>query len=438
MKINWFSPLPPASTDIAHYTTRVLPALSARAEVTLWTDQDGWDAALRKQAAVRPYPLEQMPWAELNRGDISIYHMGNDPRFHGALWQVSRRHPGVVVLHDVSLHQFFDGLYRMQWHDLESYLSLMEFYYGQKGRSDAAECFKHDGRNILYMAEHYPLTELALENALGVLVHTQSAFAALKREHRWPVAYAPLPFASTLGLPQAQSSRSSARARHSPYHLVVFGYIARNRRLDAVLTALAELPEREQFHLHIYGQIWDHNYIHARVDSLDLGQRVTVHGFVPEDELDAALAAAHLAINLRHPTMGEASGSQLRIWNHALPSLVTNTGWYATLPANTVAFVRPEHEVADIQGHLKEFLNDPARLAAMGEQGRRVLTEQHAPEAYVNVLLDLLTSAQRFRPRAVAERIAERAGALMSTWMDVANSEQTLRHVAAEIHTLSK
>ena len=39
MRLNWFSPLPPARTEIANYTVRLLPALCASCDVTLWTDQ---------------------------------------------------------------------------------------------------------------------------------------------------------------------------------------------------------------------------------------------------------------------------------------------------------------------------------------------------------------------------------------------------------------
>ena len=65
--------------------------------------------------------------------------------------------------------------------------------------------------------------------------------------------------------------------------------------------------------------------------------------------------------------MGEASVSQLQIWDHALPSLVTKVGWYACLPAETVAFVRPDHEIIDIHAHLRAFLSEPWRYAQMGE-----------------------------------------------------------------------
>ena len=197
MKLNWFSPLPPAPTDIGHFTTRVLPALAARADVTLWTDQPKWDQALTQFADVRPYELQRLPWADLNRADACIYNIGNNPLFHGSIWQIARQHSGVVILHDTTLHHFFDGLYRVQWRDLPGYLELMDYYYGPAGRHDGYECFTSEARNINDMAEKYPLTELATENALGVVVHTQPGFELLNRVGAPPLLSLPLPFAAT-------------------------------------------------------------------------------------------------------------------------------------------------------------------------------------------------------------------------------------------------
>ena len=154
MKLNWFFHCH-RRTDIAHYTARVLPALSQIAKVTLWTEQREWDRSLEDQATVRSFRLERMPWSEINRADACIYQIGNNPLFHGAIWQVSRLHAGVVVLHDFSLHHFFDGLYRVKWRDLESYQAVMETYYGEEGRRDAAESYHNEARNIGYMAERY-------------------------------------------------------------------------------------------------------------------------------------------------------------------------------------------------------------------------------------------------------------------------------------------
>ena len=120
------------------------------------------------------------------------------------------------------------------------------------------------------------------------------------------------------------------------------------------------------FRLDIYGPVWDSAYVRTQIQTLGLQGVVKLHGFVPAEELDAALATAHLAVNLRNPTMGESSFSQLQIWDHALPTLVSQVAWYAKLPENAVAFVRSEHEVLDIQRHLNAFIADPDRFSEMG------------------------------------------------------------------------
>jgi glycosyltransferase involved in cell wall biosynthesis len=439
MKLNWFSPLPPASTDIAHYTTRVLTPLSERAEVVLWTNNREWDERLSEHARVCFFEPARIAWQELNRADMSIYHIGNNPLFHGAIWQISRVSPGIVVLHDERLHHFFDGLYRAQWRDLPSYLAVMEAYYGAEGRRDAEACFRSDARNIDEMAERYPLTSLALENALGVVTHTRATFETLTTENRWPVAYLPLPFsagqnANRENTPPGVDDKTEA----STYRLIVFGYLGRNRRLEQLLEALAKFPSKERFRLDIYGQtLLDERHLRARIRSLGLKHLVALHGYVPEDELDEALARAHLAVNLRYPTMGEASGSQLRIWKHALPSLVSRVGWYSTLPSNTVAFVEPEREVSEIQMHLRAFLDDPASFGEMGQAGRRVLVEQHAPELYAQSIVDFVSHVQRFRTRPLYSQLAARTGALMSDWLGAAIPDRIAKTTATEITELT-
>jgi hypothetical protein len=135
--------------------------------------------------------------------------------------------------------------------------------------------------------------------------------------------------------------------------------------------------------------------------------------------------------------MGEASISQLRIWAHALPTLVTHIGWYASLPEDVVAHVRMEHESADIKRHLNAFLSSPGSFAEMGERGRRLLDEEHSVERYVEAVLDLAVSAQEFRPRAVAYQLAERVGISVSPWADALVSDEELHKAAEEIFILT-
>jgi ubiquinone/menaquinone biosynthesis C-methylase UbiE/glycosyltransferase involved in cell wall biosynthesis len=415
MRLNWFSPLPPQRSGIADYTMRLLPALTACAEVVLWTDQEAWEPRLEQYAPVRSYQLKDMPWVEINRGDMSVFHLGNNHRFHGEIWQISQRHAGLVILHDIALQQFFAGLYREQWRDRAGYVALMEHYYGTVGRQDA-EDFWAGRLSIDYMAQQYRLTRYAVEHALGVLLHTPRSVEELKHDIPCPLVYSPLPYPAAPPSDHRPQGAPKPRGDRPPYRLIIFGHISDNRRLGSVLQALAGFPDREAFHLDIYGELWDPQSTTQHLQALALQPLVTLHDFVPSAELEAALAAAHLAINLRFPTMGEASVSQLQIWDHALPSLVTRVGWYAGLPEETVAFVRPDHEIADIRSHLSAFLADPSRYAKIGENGRRLLESRHTPEGYTHAILTLVGQARSFRPNAIAHDLARRVGAEMRLW----------------------
>ena len=432
MKINWFCPLPPAKTSIADdYLVGILPSLSKQCELTLWTDQSSWDSGLEKVAKVRRYDPHRLSWLDLNYAGATFYNIGNNHLFHASIWQVSRQHPGIVVLHDLRVHNFFESLYRGQWRDLAGYLAEIKRYYGDDGLR-AATAFVESGTvSIDYLTEHYPLTPLALENCLAVVAHTQEAVEQVGAM-RHPVTFASLP--RTLP-PHTYADHAVQRPAGPPYRLIMFGYMGRNRRLDAVLEALGNLPERDSFRLDIFGEIPDGRALKRLIGKLGLDHLVQLHGYTPETELNKVLQASHLAINLRYPTMGEASGSQLRIWYHALPSLVTDVGWYSSLARDTVAHVRPEHEIADIQSHLQAFLKDPELFASMGKRGLRTLREQHDPEKYVQTILEVAGNVRELRARKSAYDLARRAGTMMSSWTSDASQEPM--RIAEKIYEIS-
>jgi len=412
MKLNWFSPLPPAKTGIAEFTAGLLPTLSSRADITLWTDQSDWDSTLEQHCVVRQFTPAEIDWTIVNDADVTFYNLGNNHLFHASIWQVSRLHPGVVILHDVSLHNFFDSLYNGVWRDTSGYLDQMEAHYGLEGRRAASE-FVNRTVSIEALAERYPLTPLALENSIGAIVHSPSAFEELSRLNQIATVYVPLP--AVFG-PRFDLADLPSRSDDPPYNLILFGHLGRNRRLDSVFEALEPFHQKHLFHLHIYGASDDSKQLRQRIRSLNLSDVVTLHGYATENHLDAALKKAHLAINLRYPTMGEASASQLRIWSYSLPSLVTQVGWYSSLPEATVAHVRPDHEVEDIQLHLTNFLAARETFERMGRSGHAALMKYHNPEDYVRTVLDLAKNCRQLHLHAVAKRLAERGGNLIAPW----------------------
>ena len=413
MKINWFSPLPPSMTGIAEYTSILLPHLQMAGDVTLWTDQPGWDKTPAINARVRQFDFNRMPWRELNEADANFYNIGNNIRFHRAIHEVCRLHPGIVILHDFRLQDFFFGLYHDVLNDRKSFLTHMARCHGGEAFCEAQEQWK-DNSNAVQMALRYPLTELALVNAVGTVVHAEEAFESARHFDKCPVACLPLPYAAE---PVSMAGNSGKYARQSIYNLIVFGYLGSNRRLEILLKALQQFPDRRHFHLDIYGPIIHAAPVTSLVASPELRKIVSLHGHCPENRLHAALQNAHLAINLRNPTMGEASISQLRIWRYALPSLVTRLDWYAGLPANTVAFVEPDHELEGVHKHLSAFLADPESFRRMGESGYQHLKTVHNPGNYVRELMEFAVECRNFRGiRPLMNTMPERLAQIVDDW----------------------
>jgi glycosyltransferase involved in cell wall biosynthesis len=431
MKLNWFSPLKPARTGVANFTSHVLPALAARAEVTLWTDQREWDPALETHARVRTYDGLHLPWREVNEAAMSVFNLGDNASYDAALWQLSRQHAGLVILHSLRFHHLFAGIYR-DGNKREEYLAIMNSYYGKPGHQAGVKFLK-GALPADYMAQHFPLTPLAVESALGLMVHWRGAMLELKRYNRWPVAFVPMPFPATPADRRGKAERFYQSWGGSPYCLLVFGFIEQDRRLDSFLEALAAFSGRDRFRLHVYGELWDPAHVQTKISGLGIDHLVCLHGSVGDAQLDEALASAHLVINLRFPTTGEASEAQLRLWDHALPSMVTQAGWYATLSNAATAFVRPEREIQDIQTHLQAFLDDPSRFYAQGQQGRRILETEHTTEAYCDALVAFATDLQRVRARALAYGMAERVSAELSGWFGTSLRDDEVRKVAEEI-----
>ena len=402
-KLNWFAPLPPAKTDIANYTFRILPELTKYVDIVLWTEETKWDKQLEQYAQVKCYQLNNIRWSDINDADLNVYHIGNNSLFHSSIWEISNKCPGIVVLHDFTLHEFFFGIYKEQKRNKYAYLQIMSRYYGQENKKIAQDFW--DGKlNTEFMAKNYPLTDLAINNAVGVITHNKEAYQVLNQKNCSLIGYIPLPYANAPGL----KAKKRLVKNRKPYKLIVFGHIGPNRRLESILEALATLPEKKNFHLDIYGELWNDSYIQGKINNLKLDKLVKIHGFVKEKVLHSALNNADLAINLRYPSMGEASGSQLRIWSHSLPTLVTKTNWYGMLPDNIVGFVRPEHEIEDIQKQLQSFLLEPEKFYEMGRRGKKLLEEQHSPKIYAKAMVDFMTEAINFRAYPLVNYLVKR------------------------------
>ena len=397
-RLNLFSPLPPLLSDVGNHTLLVARALSELAEVTLWTPQtEPPEVAL--DVPVICFDPAAMDWPRFNQADAQIYNIGNNATYHQAIFDIARQAPGVIVLHDTRLQHFFARYSETPGADRAFYLDSMRRAHGPAALADAERWLAGD-ETLDTLVERYPMTVATLDRALAAVVHNLPERAALARQTRMPVFHLPLAF-NAGPPPQREPPGQTLR-------LVLFGFLGPNRRTTQVLDVVAGLSDQD-LRVDIYGVLDEPEAIDLQIAMLGLSARVTRHGYVPEPELRAALLRADLAINLRYPSMGEASGSQLRIWSAGLPSVVTRTGWYASLPEDAVFFVEPDREAETLAAQLTALRQDPARFRAAGKRGREIVTAQHTPELYARGLLDIVAQVPGLHARREAIDLSRKA-----------------------------
>ncbi len=436
-KIAWFSPRVPEHSEIAKNTERLEGELGRRFDARFLAERP---AGFHEPAADRfyPGPLGHIPselLVALNGVDVPIYNLGNHPDFFANTWFLCQHKPGIVILHDLKLHHFFEGIYRERLHDQKQYLAYMEEYYGAPG-VEAGKLYWQQRLSIDFMAEQFPMTAWGVRNALAVVVHTQPTLDAIERETGLPAVLNALPYDAHPSSSQ-RTTPEEAPSPSRPVRVAIFGYLNVNRRVVEFFHALAAMEERERFEVHLFGTLLQRyeDDVKRDVAALGLREQVIFHGYVAEEALDAGLAGCDLAVNLRYPTMGEASASQLRIWNHALPSLVTQIDGYASLPEDAVCFVRPGHEREDIQSHLRGFLARPDSYRDKGRRGREILLEQHRPATYVERLAELCEHLRDLRSRSNRMRVADRVAQGICAWsgtIPISAAEQHYGNVIAE------
>ncbi|NPD66172.1 glycosyltransferase [Lichenicola cladoniae] len=403
MKINFFSPLPGLATDIANMSASVLPELAAIAEVRAWTPQHEWRDGIDKGFEIRRFDPDNLPIREFNWADVNFFNVGNNALFHRDIFNVARKIPGVMILHDVRLAHFFGAYSERESVDHAYYISEMD----KVGLGQAARRLVAGEIPFSTIADLEPMTQAALRPALAGIIHNRTEMEPLLDNRTVPLFYVPLCLAKAMRPAPLEDSRTFSEG--SPIRLVVFGFIGGNRCIAEILQAIAGLPQRRSYTLDIYGTFEHPEPVEKLIGELGLEDQVTCHGFVSDATLDEGLEQADLAINLRNPTMGEASGSQLRIWENALPSLVSDVGWYSELSSDVVRHVRPGNEVSELQAYFREFRQFPQRFRKAGRQGRALLERDHHPASYAQSLLDIAEQAPELHSRHLAMWLARQS-----------------------------
>ncbi|MEM8964425.1 MAG: glycosyltransferase, partial [Acidobacteriota bacterium] len=326
LAIDYVSPLPPVRSGIADYSADLLAAFPDDVELRLVQAPDAPTPPTSLTARAPVVAPDEAGTA----GRLALYHMGNN-RHHDWVWDLALRRPGVLTLHDLTLHHLLIER-TIARDDFPGYVDRMVHEHGWIGGGTAPMARWIGMRDAVRFSlrAHRGL----VTSQRGVLTHSTWA-AGVLREENPGLRVRAVPMG--VPLPAAADIDAGRDFRHRyglpPETPLIgsFGFQTPMKRTAAVIEALAT-PELATVHLVVAGEAspgLDLDEVARRVGVVD---RVHFLGFLPFSDLEAAIAAVDLCLNLRYPSAGETSASLLRILAVGRPAVVSDYAQYAELP----------------------------------------------------------------------------------------------------------
>ncbi len=393
LAIDYVSPLPPVRSGIADYSHDLLPHLDRLCDLRLiHLPGQPVDDAIRQR-----YPVVSADRLGED-GRLPFYQMGNN-HYHGEVWRLASRVPGVMTLHDLVLHHFL--IERTVKHgDFAAYRRQLALDHGWIGDA-AALPMRWPGGSGSAAQFALPAHRSLLLGQRGVLTHSAWAASMLRQE------MPDLRLRSVaMGIPlpkpwDAEAGHDFRRRRGIPTEcplLGSFGFQTPIKRTEVVIRALAS-PALSQAHLMVAGEVSPTLRLEEVAASSGVEERVHFLGFLPFDDFEAAIGACDLCLNLRYPSAGETSASLLRILAVGKPAVVSDYAQSADLPAAGVLRIPVgEGELEALVQRLQELLADGEALARMGCQARQHIAEHHRPAAAAAAMLEACESWRHAAP----------------------------------------
>lgn len=331
IRVALLTPLPPAKSGIAHYSSLLLPELAKHVDVRAFDTLAGYRRA---------------------DFDAVIYQLGNNPH-HEAMYAEAMREPGVVVLHDLVLHHLIVEM-TLARGDADGYVAALEANHGAAGaawaRGRAAGLHSEMGNFLL------PASVELARRSKAVIVHNHYARERLASFGvSTPIFVVPHPYVRETRTFDRDALRARLGFDRETRVIGFFGFLTSAKRAEIVLEAFRIAREKKpRLALLIVGEPAP-NITIAQQDG------VVMTGYVADEDFPAYYAVADRFVNLRYPSAGETSGTLIRALDAGKPVAVSDYAQFAELP-DTCVYKVPlgTGEVQRLVSFFLDDLADPA------------------------------------------------------------------------------
>jgi len=374
--IAWFSPLPPVRSGIADANAELLPRLERDFLIDRYDEPRAHDFIWRNQRA--PY-------------DLVVYQLGN-ASCHDFVWAYLARFPGLVVVHDPTLHHArarqllaerrFDDYRREFWFD-----------HPDANRDFVEYAVEGLGGPIYYFWSMLPAV---IRTARMVAVHNERVAVDLREQcPSTPIEALHL---GTVPIDASAVVRAATRATLGyPDRAIVFaafGKITSEKRIGPILRAVGALVrEGVDARLLLVGDASDYPSLQHELTAGGIADRVRVTGFVENEAIGRYLAAADVCLCLRWPTAHETSASWLQCLSAVRPTVISDLAHTVDIPEGVAIRIDLLNEDEALQRAMRRLAQDGRLREDLSRAGHAYWTAHHTMEVMADDYRRVITAA---------------------------------------------
>lgn len=304
-RVALFTPLPPSQTGTADYAADLIPELEKLVQLQVY------------EHVPRNFKPEKF--------DEVLYQIGNNP-FHSQIYNLALRHPGVVVLHEVNVHDLIRDM--SKGGESAYFREVVYEIFGQELESLPKDGLIEPGPQPRSLT----MIRRLLDRSKACIVHSRFASEQVRlRDFRGRIVH--IPHGARVRDLDGAAYRARLDMRPEAPLIGIFGYQRPDKQAcDCLLVFRAILDNLPGAKLVIAGLAHPEVPLDERVKALGLQDSVHLLGFQTLEDLDGYIAACDVVLNLRSTTFGETSGIQTRAFGLGKTVVISDNGANQELP----------------------------------------------------------------------------------------------------------
>lgn len=377
-RLLYVSPFPPLKSGISDYSVILANALTDKYDITLCIDD---------YKAKSDLDLPAVFWknVDYSQYDYIIYNIGNNPEFHSFMYDMCLEHPGMIILHDLSLYYLFVGHYC----DKGCFYSKLYEIEGLDTFLELKDKIKKNGPNLLEQKElssQYRFNKEILNSDNKIMVHSQYALDRVKAYNDKARQINMIQQVSTqFELVEKKKLYSKHKIPMDAFAISSFGIIAETKLNHIACKIIKKIANEKKIKL-CYIMVGEGGYADLFVDN----ETVFKTGFVDMNEFDSFIVHSDMVLNLRHPSMGETSAALIKILQMGKLCIINDEAWFSEIPDDCAVKLPVENIEKDLEEAILKYINNEKEKEIIEKNAKNYINTEYATNKIVDNIVSFL------------------------------------------------